>query len=413
MIPNNRPLAQASQILQTGLPTPTLTAQVSLLYGTSGTYKTTQVGKFAEYIAEVTSGRILRVVSAESAGAEPLHPYIEMGMIEVLWLSRDMFPRSAIRKLSRGAWPIFENGIPKRDSKTGELIWIEPDVKSGKLIPDHIGGYAFEGLTSFSDIMSQQLKTFGAASGGDKTGLAGAGYTEAGETFGSGSQSQVGSVQDTIMELLREAPKNLYARSNGRIVHVLFTAHESKGSDEMTSQPIYGPGTAGKAITGKLFKEVGTAIHLETEIVQEKDAASGKQQNVQKVWAYFRKHPDSVNPNIQWDCKPRIPATKEAHQEMEKRFPGGRFELTFEQSIVDYLHLQDKVHTIAMEELAKRRASFMAGSGGGASAPAPTSPTSTNHGSVNQPLTKAPTAGPPGQTQSPAAPAPAGPKTVG
>jgi len=345
---------------------PTLTAQATLIYGATGTFKTTQVGYFSEYVASVTSGLITRVVSAESAGVEPLSPYIEIGAIEVLWLSRDMHPRSALRKIIRGEWPRMKNGIPERNAQGG-LIW-ETNL------PTNIGGYAFEGLTSFADLVGQDLKAkfaSGQSVTGDKkegSGMAGAGYTEEGETFGSGSQSQVGGTQDLIMELLRESPKNLYAKSQGRIVHVLFTAHESKGTDDLTGAATYGPGTIGKAITGKLFKECGTALHLETELsqgaatpnAQAPNAAAKPTTTGYRVWAYYRKHPDSENPMVKWEAKPRIPAIQEAHEMLEKRFPGGKFELTFTQTLADYLRFQDTTHDLAMKTLAERRAKLMA-----------------------------------------------------
>lgn len=342
------------------------TAQTTLIYGASGARKTTQVGYFADYIAEVTEGLSVRVVSAESAGAEPLLPYIESGGMEVLWLSRDMNPRAAIRKLSRGEWPKMQNGIPVRGPK-GEMIWIQPGQPGNDL--SKIGGYAVEGLTSISDICSQELKGF-AASGAmvkgavEGTGMAGAGYSIDGETFGQGSMGQVGAVQDTIMELLREMPKNLYAKSGGACVHVLFTAHESKGTDEITGQNVFGPGTVGKAITSKIFKEVGTALHLEIETTDKMAGTPLKKVGTEtRVWAYYRKHRDSeasAGANISWDCKARVPATKEAHAALEQRFPGGRFELTFDQHLGTYLHFQDQAHNMAKDLLAKRRAEILA-----------------------------------------------------
>ena len=58
-------------------------ASVAMLYGASGTYKTTQIAQAAEYVYEQT-GRHLRVVSAESAGVDPLAPYIDAKLIELI-----------------------------------------------------------------------------------------------------------------------------------------------------------------------------------------------------------------------------------------------------------------------------------------------------------------------------------------
>ncbi len=333
------------------------TAQSALIYGSSGTYKTTQVLALAEWIFEQTGLRT-RVISAETAGAETLSPGIALGFIEPLWLGQEMIPRSALRKLARGEWPIMKDGIPVRNTK-GEMGWT--------LSLEGVGAYAWEGLTSISMLLSQQMKAkfasgaMVAAGKSEGTGLSGAGYSEEGETFGSGSQSQVGSIHDTIMEILREAPKNLFTKSQGRIAHVLFTAHEAKGGmDEFSTQTVYGPGTIGRAITGKISAEVGTCLHLETEMVEVPATKDSAKFHRQRVWAYFHPHPDGENPRVTWPCKPRIPPVKEAIEGLAKKFPGGRFELTTEQSIVDYLKFQEEVHGKSMKVLEERRAKMQA-----------------------------------------------------
>lgn len=332
------------------------TAQAILLYGASGTYKTTQVLALAEHVHH-TTGLSTRVISAETAGAETLATGIAMGYIEPLWISQDMLPRSAMRKLARGEWPVMKDGIPVRNAK-GEMSWT--NSLAG------VGAYAWEGLTSISMLVGQGLKSKFASGtmvkgASEGAGLAGAGYSEEGETFGSGSQSQVGSVQDTIMEILRESPKNLYAKSGGKIAYVLFTAHEARGVDEFTGGSVYGPGTVGKAITGKIGAEVGTMIHLESESVESPAGKDGGGKIFkQRVWAYFRPHPDTEAPRVLWPAKPRVPPIKEALDALEVRFPNSRFELTTSQSIVDYLKFQEKAHDDAMKVLEARRAAALA-----------------------------------------------------
>lgn len=347
------------------------TANSTLIYGASGTYKTTQVLALAEWIY-ASSGLRTRVISAETAGAETLSPGIALGFIEPLWISQDMLPRSAMRKLARGEWPVMKDGIPIRSDK-GEMKWT--------LSLEGVGAYAWEGLTSISMVLSQGLKSKFASGtsvkggGVEGAGLAGAGYTEDGETFGSGSQSQVGSVQDTIMEILRESPKNLFVKSGGKIAHVLFTAHEARGTDELTAQSVYGPGTLGKALTGKISAEVGTCLHLESEIIQIPAKGPDPAHSKQKVWAYFRPHPDAENSRINWPAKPRVPPIKEALEALDKKFPGGRFELTTAQSIVDYLQFQDEARESSMKVLEARRSAMQ-------SAQKPANPSPVNAGAA-------------------------------
>lgn len=333
------------------------TAQSLLLYGSSGTYKTTSVVSFALYVKEKT-GRSIRLISAETAGVEPLTPAIEAGLIDPLWLQLAQNPRVALRKLSRGCWLSPPPGMG----------WIEPAGQDWA----NVGGYAIEGLTSISELLRLDLqkKQAQAARPGD-TGISGAGYMEDGEVFGVSSMGQYGAAQDDIMAMLKELPKATFSNSGGRVQYVMFTAHESKGKDEVDKgKAIYGPGTVGSALTNKIQKEVGTLLHAEEQsmLVQ-----VGKEQRmVRTVRTYFESHPDAENPNILWQAKPRIPPTTLAVGAMRQRWPGGYFEpvpldapppadpKSPACSLADFLRFQDELQKRAAAGLMARLAQFQA-----------------------------------------------------
>lgn len=311
----------------------------TLLYGESGTRKTTNVGKFAEYIAE-TTGRITRVFSAETAGHEILAPYVAAGLIEVFYVTPSMPVRSVLRRVLEGWWPQGE-GAGLHLGPTDPKAW------------DHIGGYAFEGLQSIAEAILAhlgvtQVNTMANLSGDEKkgTGLACPGYIENDVVLGSSSQAQYGAAQNDILYMLKEAPVSLPKNSNSQVVHVLFTGHEAKGEDPTSGAAVYGPGTVGTAITGKIQKEIGTLIHLQK--------MSGGKDKAEEIRAYFKDHNENVV--IKWQAKPRIPPTKTAIEKLAKRWPEGYFVLDVDMSIREYLMFQDSLQgeaKVEMERISK------------------------------------------------------------
>src|SRR5690242_2101013 len=82
-----------------------------VLYGPTGSRKTSQIGEFAKYIYEKT-GKPTRLFSADGGGWAPIQDLINAGVIDA-WRATDE-PRllTAIVAASKGAWPVkIINGI--------------------------------------------------------------------------------------------------------------------------------------------------------------------------------------------------------------------------------------------------------------------------------------------------------------
>jgi hypothetical protein len=329
------------------------TAASTLIYGASGTYKTTQIALVSEYVFKRT-GRPMRLISAETAGVDPLQPYVDAGLIQPVWLHTKLAPRSALRKLIRGEWPVpvDKYGQPTKDPSKAAAFKYIPTPEA-----EWPGAYAFEGLTSISELLQRDLIERRASSGA-QTGLAAPNYDEEGEKFGSSSQAHYGAVQNDIMFLLDEAPKQLFDASRGKVEFVFFTAHESKGIDETTRQPIFGPGTAGSAITNKIQKKVGTLLHHQDTIETGTTTIGGKSVTVQNrvVRAYFTSHPDPDNPAMIWQAKPRIPPSPAALKKIQEKWPEGYFKLSLDppMGLTQFLEFQDDLRQGMTAELTAR-----------------------------------------------------------
>jgi hypothetical protein len=326
-------------------------ASIILVYGDSGNYKTTQATQYAEYILERT-GRMTRLVTAESSCYEAFLPYVQLGLVDPLFISVGTKPRSALRKILRGEWlyflqfpfdPLNPRGrltIAQKGTRgCGQLAWFSPDPKAPNYSEqaredlEACGGYIFEGCTTLAEACMQALTSdrtlYAKILSGKKdnegmdmaTGLAAPGYEEEGEMLGQHNKSHYGAIQKDVVDWIKQSPKELYRASRGRIKHVLWTSHEAKGTDDFDKiTTIYGPAIVGQKGGDKLQKDVGTMIHMDSVL---------KPDGSREVRAYFREHMDpdpmQAGAGVKWQAKPRLSPTPEALKALEQRYPGGYF----------------------------------------------------------------------------------------
>jgi hypothetical protein len=305
------------------------TASSILCYGVSDSRKTTQIPEFARFVYELT-GRRTRMVSCETAGADRIQPAVDAGLVIPYWLREN--PRSGIVHLARGDWP-------HPAQVDGRMV-----AKWGPCPPsewDEIGGYAIEGTASIAEMIVRQLIAEGRKVQEEVVSP----YTEDDIKLGAAARSHFGVAQQDVLRLLAEAPRGLFDASRGKVQYILFTGHEAKGEDDQKST-IYGVGTTGKAAVKSIPKLVGTLLHHEVD-------RTGK-----KVWAYFRPHPDMENGNIVWDAKANLPAHPKVWALAEQKWPGGRFELSFEQSLYHYLKFQEEAKKFVAEQTKQMLASM-------------------------------------------------------
>lgn len=290
----------------------TKTAKTILIYGASGTRKTTNIGRFARYIHE-TTGKRTRLVTAEGGNLEPVSREIDDGLLEVAYVSEHKDLLAILRAFSRGRWP---------EEQDGRLRFSPPNL-------ERVGAYAVEGITTLSLLMLRHLtltgrkineEVVGQFSEGADVGL------DAGESkFSAPARSHYGFIQNEILGIIRDF-------SSISVDRVLFTSHEGKGQDDFSKQLIYGPAAVGKAATGLIPPFVGDLFHVDVE-----EQAGGKEP---KVYAYFKPHSDPQT-KVMWPAKVRL--RPDRIQALDRTFPGGKIELTLEQGIEAYLRFQDEL----------------------------------------------------------------------
>ena len=198
-----------------------------LLYGRTRAGKSTQIGELAEHVYK-TTGKITRLYTTDRGGSDPVRPYVDLGIIEVIE-QRDTDPWIFLNKSVRGF---------VRDDK-GK--WV--DGKS-----DKVGMWAFESLTAFADALMTSLAAK-AASGANIGGSANVSFTVSGDgesvKVGGSNMAHYNIVQTRITEECWESQK-----LNGE--YVVWTASASKDDDQTAGGKVIGPAVVGKALTAEV-----------------------------------------------------------------------------------------------------------------------------------------------------------------
>lgn len=310
-------------------------ARTGLIYGESGTFKTTQIGCLARYVYRKT-GKPIRLISADLGGWGPIQQEIDAGLIIPWRVSTidNMLP--VIRKLSKGYWPTV-----KEKDKKQYLDLASPTAKTW----EEIGGYAVESLTSIGDAEMANLVATGRKVSEEVVGVweekVMVDGTEQKESFGAPAKSHYGFVQNAIYSLIN-------AFSSLPVEYVLFTALEAKAEEEDRAT-IYGPAIAGKKATPKAPSWVGDCIHHDSyqipmqvpvidaegkPVMTPKLAGDGKPEPGAKpvpktetvmqttVRGYFMRHPDPKT-GVNHPAKPRV--VPQAWGELLKKWPGGYY----------------------------------------------------------------------------------------
>lgn len=310
-----------------------------VIYGPTGSRKTSQIGEFAKYVYEKT-GKITRLVSTDGGGWAPIQDLINAGIIDAWRLVDEPQLLGALTAASRGAWPKgLKNGI----RPVGPVYVPSPEKRVEALAG--VGAYAVEGWFSIASAVMRFLVSRGQKINEDVVSK----FTETTEfgefSYGAPSRGHFGFVQSYILDLIRNF-------SSLPVDRVLYTSLEGKGEDKLTKGLQYGPAVAGQAITAAIPQYVGDCLHFEDyEADLGLDPLNAKQKLTEvKVRAWFQSHPDSQT-GVMWPAKSRLVPSKVVEF---KKIMGtnGYFNLG-DKSLRDYLRAQDQLLASSTDEAKK------------------------------------------------------------
>lgn len=318
-------------------------ARTGVIYGDSGTHKSTAAKHFARYIYEKT-GKETLLFSQDGGGWAPMEPEIQAGMILPYRCNAET-PLSVIRKVSQGFFP--EDPKQTMAERTNFL----------PIDYSRYGGMIVEGLSSISQAIMRYLADKGVKTGEEATNQFGQNIIVNGkvetEKFAGNSRGHYGFVQNALYSMVTQF-------SSLPMEYVLFTALESRTEDDDKST-IYGPQIAGKKATNLVPSWLGDCIHAQgyaaSRVVKVPDP-SDRSKMIDTtvvdtiVRMYFTKHPDP-NTGIMFPAKPRV--TPEKIAELMKLYPGGYFEPTVNDGFDKYLQAVDSLSTSQAADVTKWR----------------------------------------------------------
>lgn len=308
----------------------------SVIYGPTGSWKTSQLGEFAKYIYQKT-GKKTRLISMDGGGHGPVQPHINAGIMEVWRVVEEENPKVAIIKASKGGWPRdLKNGL-----RTSPVIIQPLPGERAKAMKD-IGAIAVEGWSSIAKAVMRDMVSKGQKVSEEIVGK----FTETTEygeeSFGAPGRSHYGFVQNFIQDMIRNF-------SSLPVERVIYTALEGKGVDKISNISVYGPEVAGSAITAAIPALVGDCLHFEDFTTDGPvDPVTKQVLSIPGVRGWFCSHPDTST-KLMWPAKSRLAASSVV--EFKKRMgASGYFDLS-KKSLFDYFTAQDDLLASASETL--------------------------------------------------------------
>jgi hypothetical protein len=330
-------------------------AELILVYGGTGSFKTAQLKFLAKY-AYRAWGKTTRLASCDGGGWKPLESSVKAKLIDAWGVSSLENPRSVLRKLSQGYWPKATGTPPK--------LVLGQDMAE---LRTKIGVIGLEGLTSVANIIMRDALNKQLVVSGDQRGEKGAIQFEekvnvldamgkeltSTEKYSFATQGNYNDAQRATFDFctnLRSLPVPI----------VYLTALEARGEEEDTRKTIIGPAVIGKAMTSQVGAWVGDQIHAEDYFVNEPDPTDKppvgtdaklykpRMKQVTKARYWFIRHPDPVT-GMLFPAKPRLDPDK--IPELLAIYPGGYFEPTEHTGIEVYLEVVDRLQASATDDV--------------------------------------------------------------
>lgn len=266
--------------------------KADLIYGASGTRKTSNIGLVAMYVWKKYHKKT-RMITLDGGGYDPLLSLVEEGIIDPwVLIARTKLNTNVIDLAMQGYWP--------KDTNDPNSPLVSPTPATW----EEYGYYAIEGLTSIGDNIIRILKRDKASLSQDPS------YTYSEESvevdgkkrtigYSGGNMTYFGFAQDQLLDFVMKT-------------HVLpvekltWSALEGKGEEEGTRMPVFGPAIVGRKSTGKATQWFGNSVHIEQMITEEEDKVNKGQTNIiERPVMYTRTH--AGKDRIPFPCKTRAP----------------------------------------------------------------------------------------------------------
>src|SRR5215469_7504857 len=302
-------------------------AKTILLYGPSGSAKTSLLGTFATGMYRAL-GKRARLYNVDG-GVDTITYQRDNGLLEIAEFLQRPFPFEALVDASTGAWPT-DLADPTSPCVSPFLMrYVAECAPCKKRVYDQdrnctsthvkctcgaeiavrprrahnpandlskLGLIAYEGITGFSErLLDNQADR--SAKGEKIGGDIAVRFKDGSVDIGSNTQSSYGVAQRRIKQAV-EASRLL------PVDYVIWTAHKDRGTDDMKRVPVFGPKLAGHAATDDAPRWFGQTFSVTDWPVQTKNGIEVEKR------VYLNNYYEDFNPttrDVMHICNNRIP----------------------------------------------------------------------------------------------------------
>jgi hypothetical protein len=293
-----------------------------MMYGVSGSTKTSQCYLLAKMLLAANPGKKVRIIHSDGGGWCPFEDsgMIEREEVELYDFSASRHALTHYRWLSDGYWP--------RKTKTGE-IYFAKDVNC-KTKPEefeNIIGYIIEGMSSTGEAIKAYCSNQKEGQGFKESWSI---VTEDGDTILGLQQGHYGIVQRELYE------RHMLSFNCLPIRWLIYTSLLGKGEDKKAGgETVMGPQVVGNASTPSVPQWFMDCLHLNKEKYK-----NNKDEEVEGVVAWFQRHDDS---QTGVPCLAKARVMPEAYPQLLKYFPHGFVPLSYKRGIQDYFRVLDSL----------------------------------------------------------------------
>lgn len=214
-----------------------------LIYGASGSGKTTQLSMLAEWCM-LRYGKKTRLISTSGGGWSSIIPAVESGIVEATYICDRAHAFETLDRFSKGWWPAdLEDPQSPLIPPTGQQDW------------DKIGCICFDSITEAASWLMDDM-VYREARGEFKSSSQNlmVRFRDGDTWIGSPAPGHYGTIQNNIARYIvqmKSIPK-----------YVACTALELKTSDMRTQLPMYGPDVIGQKMTQTVSAMFENTLHL-------------------------------------------------------------------------------------------------------------------------------------------------------
>lgn len=304
-----------------------------IVYGVSGSTKTSQMYHLVKYLHQKT-GKQFRFVASDPGGMVPFEDsgMIEQGIVDVYNYSATPFALADLRRLGAGYWPITArvDGVMKE-----HYLKSIPECMTTPEQWEKIGGYVIDSVSGIGDALKHHASDQDTGVGFKESWK----FVEDDETITGLTQGHYGIAQKEIHSRLTRGFANL------PVQWLLCTALLGKGEDKQSRESVYGPQIVGNAATPHAPSWFGHCLHLSRETYQDIKTPvnkDGDDSTKEGFVAWFTQHLDSST-RVPYLCKPRI--APELYLSLVKCFPHGFVPLDYTRGLSVYLDVIERLNT--------------------------------------------------------------------